>query len=73
MKPLRYLIVTIAVLCATPAAIGIVDAWAWLVIGRKISWIEWGYLHPLTAGIFLIGAVILINVVALTLDNGKKR
>lgn len=53
MKPLRYLIVTIAVLCATPAAIGIVDAWAWLVVGEQISWMDWSTGRRMMAWFFL--------------------
>ena len=70
MRALHYLIWTIAVLCATPAAIGVVDAWAWLVTGSQISWIEWGPLRPVTAAFFLAVTAILVGAI---LNDGKQQ
>jgi hypothetical protein len=32
---------TVGVLLAVPALIGIADAWAWIVIGRTLTAIQW--------------------------------
>jgi len=41
MKALQALFFTLATAFVAPAAIGLIDAWAWLVVGEQISWMDW--------------------------------
>lgn len=53
MKPLRYLFFTLAAALVSPAVIGMVDAWAWLMTGGQVSWMDWNRDRVMTAWAFL--------------------
>ena len=56
MKALQALFFTLAAAFVAPAVIGLVDAWAWLLVGEQISWIQWNSWRLLLAGGFAIPA-----------------
>lgn len=56
MKALRFLFFLLASLCAAPFAVGIVDAWAWLIVSQSASWIDWTWVRGWLAAMFLVPA-----------------
>ena len=59
-------------LCLVPFVIGFIDAWTWLVLGSKLSHIEWDFGRVWLAWAFLIPAIGLAGVsIMMELENGK--
>jgi flagellar motor component MotA len=58
--------------CLLPVVIGIIDAWYWLMLGNKLSHIEWDASRIWAAWGFLFPAFGLIAAAAMMeLENGK--
>lgn len=56
MRALQALFFTLAAAFISPAAIGLIDAWAWLVVGEQISWVDWNEARLMMTWFFLFPA-----------------
>lgn len=66
MTAIRYLLVFNVLCLMTPALMGVVDTWMWLVLGKPVFWIDWNPVRVAVAALFWsIGAILLQVVVRL--------
>ena len=56
MKALQALLFALAAAFVAPAAICLIDAWAWLVVGEQISWMDWNEGRLMMTWFFLFPA-----------------
>jgi len=73
MKAIQYgFLAVMFYVFAMPAAIGIFDAWAWLIADRQLSWIDWTWTRGWLAVMLLVPAV-LCNVATLWMRDAADR
>ncbi len=59
MRAVQALFGALAVTFALPALIGLADAYAWLVTGEQLSWMQWNSWRLMLTGGFMIPAAAM--------------
>ena len=59
MKAMQALFAVLGLAFALPALIGLVDAYAWLMTGEQLSWMQWNSWRLMLTGGFMIPAAAM--------------
>lgn len=70
---IRALLIAAAV-CLTPAAVGLVDAWAWTLLGVQVTPIPWeGMRANVAIGLAMLGLSLAALAALMRLDAREER